>query len=187
MIAPLVLASLAAASPAAPPVELAIEPAASSLTFVISRPGETIEGRAPEFTGEVRLDPGEWSRSSVVMTVRAAAMETGNRMRDRRMRDAHLETDAWPVIGFRSTRIEVAADGRKALVEGILALHGVERSILFPATIKYDNGSLAVEGDLVVRLSDHGIPIPRFLWMVLDDEVKVRFRFRAAPRGTAGD
>jgi polyisoprenoid-binding protein YceI len=171
---------------AATVVRLAIDPAASSLTFTVSRPGETVEGSAAEFSGEVRYDPGDPARSEVTLTVRAASMRTGNRIRDRRMRGIHLEVGKHPEIVFRSTAIRVGEAGRKALLEGILDLHGVERTILFPAAIRYDNGSLAAEGELVLRLSDHGIPIPRFLWMVLDDEVRVRFRLRAMPRG-AGD
>lgn len=169
------------------PIVLAIDAKESSVTFTVSRPGEVVEGTAPEVSGEVHFDLEEWSRSSVILTVRAAALETGNRLRDRKMRGTHLDVDRYPEIRFRSTRIETGENGRKALVEGLLSLHGVERSILFPASIRYDNGSLAAEGDLVLRLSDHDIPIPRFLWMVLDDEVRVRFRFRAAPRLSTGD
>jgi polyisoprenoid-binding protein YceI len=175
-----------AAGPGAPDVLLAIDPGASRLAFTVHRPGETVEGTAEEFSGEVRFDPGDPSRSSVTLRVRAASLQTGNRIRDRRMRRSHLEVDAHPEIVFRSTRITPGESARRALVEGILDLHGVERTMLFAAAIRYDNGSLAAEGDLVLRLSDHGIPIPRFLWLVLDDEVRVRFRFRAAPRGAGG-
>ncbi len=67
----------------------------------------------------------------------------------------------------------------QALVEGILELHGIERSILFPVTIRYDSGLLEVEGEVSFRLTDHAIPIPRFLWLVLDDEVTIEFRIVA--------
>jgi hypothetical protein len=61
----------------------------------------------------------------------------------------------------------------------MMALHGVEREILFPVTIRYDHASLAADGELSFALTDHDIPIPRFLWLVLDDEVRVRFHFEA--------
>jgi polyisoprenoid-binding protein YceI len=198
----LVLAGLAAfgspavaAAGAAGPARLPIDPARSALTFVISRPGETIEGNAPGFSGEVTLDhecPGEGA--SVLLTVRAGSLVTGNRIRDRKMRNSHLEVEAYPEIVFRSTSIQVGAgsagamlrqgEERRALIEGILALHGVDRTIQFPATIRYDSGSFTAEGEAVIRLTDHSIPIPRIFWIVLDDEVKVRFRFVAtSPAG----
>ncbi len=180
---------------AAGPARLLIDPARSALTFVISRPGETIEGNVPGFSGEVTLDPerpGEGA--SVFLKVRADSLVTGNRIRDRTMRNSHLEVEAYPEIVFRSTAIQVGAgsagaalrpgEERRVLIEGILSLHGVDRTIQFPAAIRYDNGSFTADGEAGIRLTDHSIPIPRIFWIVLDDEVKVRFRFVAtAPAG----
>jgi polyisoprenoid-binding protein YceI len=177
------------AAPAGGPLTLPIDPVESRLGFVIHRPGETIEGRAHTFTGEVRLDPLRPERSGVTLRVTAASLETGNRIRDGKMRRSHLEVEGHPEILFRSRTIRAgegafaAGGSRKAIVEGVLSLHGVERDLLFPAAIGYDGRSLVAEGEVVLRLTDHAIPIPRFLWIELDDEVKVRFRFRAAPAG----
>ena len=184
-----------APSPAGPPATparpatLVIDPATSELTFSISRPGETIDGATREFCGEVVLDPADLSHaSSVVLRVKAASLATGNRLRDRKMRGSHLEVDRFPEIVFRSTSIQVGeslrgAGTRKALVEGALSLHGVERTVLVPALIRYDNGTLTAEGSVDLTYSDYGIPIPRFLWLVMDDAIKVRFRFVAGPDG----
>ena len=198
----LVVPSAAAPGAASPPRVAAdaapflIDAQRSELRFTISRPGETIDGHAHRFSGEVRFDPAQ-----VTLDVEAGSLETGNRIRDRKMRGVHLETERFPEILFHSTSIQIQEMGeavpgapavggkppdgrpaRKALIEGIVTLHGVPRSILFPALIRYDNGSLAAEGDFAVRLTDHAIAIPRFLWIVLDDEVKIHFRFEAAPR-----
>jgi len=197
----LLLACLGTAG-AAPggPVTLAIDPQASVVTFTIHRPGETIDGAAHIFTGEVVFDPADLSaNSSVVLRVTAASLETSNRMRDRKMRNAHLEVDRFPEIVFRSTSIKVGsgqegtarapASGergqeqggsqRKALVEGVLSLHGVDRTLMVPAAIRYDDGILTAEGSVTLTYSDHAIPIPRFLWLVMDDDIRVRFRFVA--------
>jgi len=194
------LLSAAAAPPPGAPVTLLIHPETSSLTFTIHRTGETIEGAAHEFTGEVGFDPADLSTgSSVVLRVTAASLETGNRMRDRKMRNTHLEADRFPEIVFKSTSIKIgperegaaptpaqgargSAQGgrqRKALVEGVLSLHGVDRTLMVPAAIRYDSGLLTVEGSVALTYSDYGIPIPRFLWLVMEDDIKVRFRFVA--------
>ncbi|HKB07274.1 MAG TPA: YceI family protein [Candidatus Polarisedimenticolia bacterium] len=181
------------------PRTLAIDPKASVLTFTIKRPGETIEGTAHTFTGEVVLDPGDLSAaSSVVLRVVASSLETGNGMRDRKMRGSHLEVERFPEIAFRSTSIQVGSEReaaspspspggepgrvlqRKAIVEGVLSLHGVDRTIMVPASIRYDNGTLTAEGTVDLTYSDFSIAIPRFLWLVMDDEIKVRFRFVAS-------
>jgi polyisoprenoid-binding protein YceI len=203
-------AARAEARPAGP-AALAIDPGRSSLSFIIHRRGETIEGHAHEFRGEVAFDAAHPEVGSAVdLRVQAESLETGNRIRDHKMRQSHLEVERFPEIRFRSTSIRLSAgtpdagapDGgarpgtagaaasprtgakRRALLEGILSLHGVERTLLFPATIRYDNGSLTAEGEATLRLTDHSIPIPRFLWIVLDDEVKVRFSFVASRAGS---
>jgi len=182
------------------PVTLVIDPEASVVSFSIHRPGETIEGTARTFTGEVVLDPADLSAaSSVVLRVSASSLATGNRMRDSKMRGSHLEVDRFPEIVFRSKSIKVGSDRegavpgpsaggqgqergalqRKALVEGDLSLHGVTRTIMVPAAIRYDNGTLTAEGSVDLTSSDYSIAIPRFLWPVMEDDIKVRFRFVA--------
>ena len=211
---PLIVAATVAAAALLPPstlladartvglVRLAIDPAQSAISFTISRPGETIEGRARAFSGGVAVDPEHPGPGvSVILRVEAASLETGNRIRDRKMRNSHLEVDRFPTILFRSASVGVSREAeddpavaggepgplrpgqrRRALLEGVLSLHGVDRAVLFPAAIQYDTGTLTAEGDLSLKLTDHAIPLPRFLWMVLDDEVKVHFRFVAVLR-----
>ena len=99
------------------------------------------------------------------------------------MKGSHLKVERFPEIVFRSTSIQVGPAGagpqRKALVEGVLSLHGVDRSIIVPAAIRYDDGLLTAEGSVSLTYSDYGIPIPRFLWLVMEDDIQVRFRFVA--------
>jgi len=200
VIPALLLACVAhAADTGRAPVTLPIDAEKSALTFSIHRPGETIEGRAHTFTGEVVLDPADLAAaSSVVLRVAASSLETGNGMRDRKMRGSHLEVERFPEIVFRSTSIEVGSERgaapappagsqepapgpplRKAIVEGVLSLHGVDRTIMVPASIRYDNGTLTAEGTVDLTYSDFSIAIPRFLWLVMDDDIQVKFRFVA--------
>ena len=183
------------AAPADGPVTLHFAPGESSIQFSVSCPGEIVEGRAPAFSGEVALDPSRpGTGGSVVLRVEAAALATGNRLRDRKMRRSHLESDRFPEIEFRSSTIQMSeapaedpgaplrpGEARQALVDGRLRLHGVERPVRFPVAIRYDNGTLTAEGGLSLKLTDYSIPIPHFFLIVLDDEVKVRFRFTATP------
>jgi hypothetical protein len=181
------------------PVRLVINPQKSSLTFTIHRPGETIEGAVGAYAGELVFEPSDLSRGgSVALHVAAASLTTGNRVRDHKMRNAHLEVERYPEVVFRSTSIRVGADRggdvpaalapcvpsgggrRRALVDGVLSLHGVDRSLMVPAAIRYDNGVLTAEGCVNLTYSDYRIPIPRFLWLVMEDDIQVRFRFVAS-------
>jgi len=181
----LALVALGCVAPAADASEttLPLDAQASSLTFTIRRPGETIEGTARRFEGEVTFDPRDLSRGgSAVLRVQAVSLETGNRLRDHKMRNAHLEVERFPEIVFKSTSNRVGSG--KALVEGVLSLHGVDRTLMVPAAIRYDSGVLTAEGNADLTYSDFRIPIPRFLWLVMDDAIAVHFRLLAgaAPR-----
>ena len=48
-------------------------------------------------------------------------------------------------------------------------------AILPAATIGYHERLLTADGDVAFTLSEFAIPIPRFLWIVLDDKVTVKF------------
>ncbi len=179
---------------------LDIMPARSTIVFTVERPREIVEGRAHRFSGRVRVDPerpGEGAFAELL--VEAASLETGNRLRDRKMRRAHLEVERFPKIRFRTVEVRLSAapeagsgaplaegERRRAVITGVLALHGVEREILFPVAIRYDDGSLTAEGELEFRFTDHDIRIPRFLWLILDDSIRVRFRLVAEDPGGAG-
>lgn len=161
------------------PVTFVLDAARTTLGFTITRPGESIEGKAPQLTGTIRADPDHpWIGASVELRVDPAAMQTGNSMRDRKMRSSHLEVTTYPEIVFEAN--EVAADpapeaAGRFILAGRLRLHGVERPLRIPATIGYHEGLLTADGDVAFTLSEFAIPIPRFLWIVLDDKVTVRF------------
>jgi polyisoprenoid-binding protein YceI len=182
----------AAAPGAAAVARLRIDPARSKVGFTITRPGETIDGTAPQLSGEVRLDPEHpFAGSSVTLKVDPAAMATGNGIRDRKMRNSHLEVAKYPAIEFQSTSVQPAegaeagplAPGatRKAVVEGRLTLHGVTRTLRIPVVIGYDRGLLTADGTIAFTLSEFQIPIPKVLWIVLDDKVTVTFHAAAGP------
>jgi len=183
VVAALLALCCMAPAAAAGEITLPLDAQASSLIFTIKRPGETIEGTARRFEGEVAFDPQDLSRGgSAVLRVQAVSLETGNRLRDRKMRNTHLEVERFPEIVFKSTSIRVGSE--KALVEGVLSLHGVDRTLMVPATIRYDSGVLTAEGNADLTYSDFRIPIPRFLWLVMDDVIAVHFHLVAgtAPR-----
>src|SRR5262249_55082532 len=114
---------------------------------------------------------------------------TGNKSRDKKMRESHLETDKHPAITFRSTKVEAIAptlregETQEMKVTGTLGLHGVERVLSFPVKAVRRGPDLLVTGETTLRMTDYGIPIPGFLFMKVKDEVKVMFDVVATPSG----
>jgi polyisoprenoid-binding protein YceI len=177
-----------AAAPAAGTRTFKFDATGSKLGFTVTRPGEVVEGTATQFSGMVRVDPEHPDREgSVTLEVDAATMVTGNRLRDRTMRNSHLETETYPIIRFESTSAKTTAEPlrpgekRPVEVEGRLLLHGVTRSVKIPVTLGYDGALLTADGNVSFTLSEFSIPIPKLLWFVLDDKVTVTFHAVAKP------
>lgn len=55
-------------------------------------------------------------------------------------------------------------------------LHGVRRRLRIPATLSSVDGMFTVAGRTTLRMSDHAIERPSFLFITVKDEVEVRFR-----------
>jgi polyisoprenoid-binding protein YceI len=170
--------------------EFAIDTASSKLGFTITRPGETVEGNAPAWSGRVRLDPAHPADGAgVTLEIDPAAMVTGNRLRDHNMHKGHLEVEQYPKIAFQSTAFSTEAapwrpgETRSCTLEGVLDLHGVKRPLRIPLTVRYDEGSLTADGATAFTLSEFGIPIPKIFWIVLDDKVTVSFHAVAKQAG----
>lgn len=185
----------AAASPPAPApgtpagvLTFAFDATGSKLGFTVTRPGETVEGTATQFSGTVRLDPDHPAEGAgVTLKVDTATMVTGNRLRDRTMRNSHLETDKYPEIRFESTKASTKPEAlrpgetRGFDLEGRLFIHGVERPVKIPVMVGYDGALLTADGTVAFTLTEFSIPIPKILWIVLDDKVTVTFHAVAKP------
>jgi polyisoprenoid-binding protein YceI len=128
------------------------------------RPGYAIRFRDRYATGEFRslegrllFDPDSVSRSSFVVKVETASIETGNGLKNRHARSAKwFDAAAFPYIEFRSDSIRVRGEACAAF--GKLLLHGVERSVTIP--FAFEDGAV-FRGRFRINRVDFGIGKPR--------------------------
>jgi len=156
--------------------------------FDSKAPLESFSGTTRQARGEIVLDPeGLGDSLTVHLEVDLASLETGIGLRDRHMRDNHLETARFPLAVFRGARIigERPTDlppgeGVTIEIEGVLSLHGVERNMRAPVSVVRevlpDQERLGIECRFTVKLSDYGIARPQFLTLKVADEQKITFR-----------
>jgi|GEM_PF-747428 len=180
-----------APSGSAPPpgvLHYTILPSRSTVRFDAHATGHTVHGISHQVSGKVNFDPEDLSRKAEVsFKVEAASLDTDNKSRDKKMREAHLDTARYPVIAFQSTKAEAIAPTLRAdetqemKVTGTLALHGTEKRITFPVKAVRRGQELVVTGETSLLMTDYGIPIPGFLFMKVKDEVKVMFEVVATP------
>lgn len=177
------LAGLLLALPlaAAQPATLHVDPARSTLSYRGTSVLHSWTGTSTRVSGTVTLDPADLSTTRFTISAPVASFDSGNRARDRKMRDV-TEADRFPTVTFEAQRVRVpqgTAPGTWTIT-GVLTFHGVRRTADVAADVTYRNGTLTAEGSFPVSLDAHGVERPRLVGIPIGDEITVRFEIVAA-------
>lgn len=188
----LLLAGAAAPPPCPSPGELPgrllrIIPERSNVRFDADAVLHDFSGEGQEVGGWILLPGRNPEEVLACVAVAAASLGTGIGLRDHLMRQNHLEVEQHPYIrlAVRGARVlERPAPGiLRGEVRGELTLHGVSRERTLPVEVRLDRETLTVVGSFPVRLSDHAIPAPAFLFVRMRDLVQVTVQLVAGPEG----
>lgn len=179
----------AAAVVVAGPARYDVTPGAdvNLVRFESKAPLESFDGKTRHVSGHVTCDPLALGDSiDVEITVDLATLDTGIDLRNRHMRENHLETDRFPRAVFRGGRLHDApaalAEGQTARFEisGQLELHGISRPLRVPVSVTVRGSSLHVITEFPVALADFAIRRPQFLMLKLSDTQRITAELRAA-------
>jgi polyisoprenoid-binding protein YceI len=158
---------------------LRVDGAKSVVSFEAKAFLHGFSGRTSKILGTIRLvAPNRLDGAEACFRIDAASLATGNDTRDAIMRDDHLETRAFPSIALDLMQVKDAgrtADGWTIVARGLLTLHGVARETLLSVRARQDREVVRLTGEVPVKMSDHGIPVPKFLFLTVEDQVLVRF------------
>ena len=152
------------------------------VVFESSAPLETFQGKTHAVSGFVILDPSALTDSiTIEVSADLASLDTGISLRNKHMRENHLETETYPNAVFRGGRIvesswKALTPGEPATlkVRGIMDLHGVTRELVVPVVVTAAaGGRLAVAARFDITLSDYKISRPKFLMLKLNETQKV--------------
>ena len=141
-----------------------IDPMHSTIGFAIRHLEiNWVEGRFKDFTGTIRYDDADITKSAVEFTAKVESIDTGVEPRDKHLRTADFfEVEKYPEMTFKSTRVE-----RKGKMQGVLhgdfTLKGVTKQISLPFTItgaiKDPRGTtrFGVSAKTTINRRDYGI------------------------------
>jgi polyisoprenoid-binding protein YceI len=164
--------------------------------FISDAPLEDFEGVTSRIDGFLFLSgeglDGETDleSSEFFFEVDLASLDTGIGLRNRHMRDNYLETDEFPFASFagRVARLEVEDSGLlRVNTRGTFSIHGVERAREIDCSAERIAPSLRVRCAFQVTLSDHEIPIPKLMFMKIDEVMEVDLEFFLLPAGGGED
>ena len=171
-------AKKADAAPAKSAKEYSIR-AASKIAFVASKVTRSHNGGFTNFAGKILVADGKITGSPEVK------ISTKSLWADDRRLTGHLKTKdffdvaTYPVSTFTVTSIET--DGAQQKVTGNLDLHGVTKSISFPADIKVADGLVAVKAEFAINRRDFNINYPGMPNDLIRDNVVIKLDLQATP------
>jgi polyisoprenoid-binding protein YceI len=174
--------AVAVASPAAVGVtqRYLVTPENSKMEFVGSKVTGSHNGSFEKFSGTIDYI-GETEKSVVNITIDTESIKT-----DADGLTTHLKSPdffdvaKYPKATFVSTEIKPGGDkGASHTVTGNLQLHGVTKSITFPATIAVEPGAVTVNSTFAINRKDFGINYAGGADNLIRDEVVITLKVRA--------
>jgi polyisoprenoid-binding protein YceI len=141
-----------------------IDPAHSTIGFAIRHLEiNWIEGRFKDFTGTIRYDDSDITKSSVEFMAKIESIDTGVEGRDKHLRTADFfDAVKYPEMTFKSTRVERKAKDSYVLY-GDFTMKGVTKQISLPFTItgaikdSRGNTRFGINAETKINRRDYGI------------------------------
>jgi polyisoprenoid-binding protein YceI len=173
-------APVAASSPRVAGEKYLITSDNSRIEFVASKVTGSHNGSFKRFSGDIDFN-GQPENSRVNITIQTNSVET-----DTADLTKHLQTPdffdvaKYPQATFISTEIKPGGEkGATHTVSGNLTLHGVTKSITFPATIVVSAGAITVDSTFALNRKDFGINFAGASDNLIRDEVVLTLKVRA--------
>jgi polyisoprenoid-binding protein YceI len=159
---------------------LAITPENSKVEFVASKVTRSHNGSFKQFSGTIEVAPDNIPAGRVTIDIDTASVAT-----DTDRLTAHLKTPdffdvaKFPKATFVSTKFEPGIKaGTNYEVTGNFDLHGVKKSITFPAMITVTADSVSVAAEFAINRKDFGIVFQNPTDDLIRDEVVIKLTLK---------
>ena len=157
-----------------------ITPQNSKIDFVGSKVTGSHNGSFQDFSGQIDY-AGNVEQSRVNITIKTDSITTDTADLTTHLKTADFfDVAKYPDATFVSTAIKPGGEkGASHTVTGNLTMHGVTKSITFPATIAVTPGEASVDASFSINRKDFGISYAGAANNLIRDDVVLTLRIRA--------
>ena len=147
----------------------------SSISFTVVNAGFEVSGTLQIDRLDIRFDPRDLWRSSVLVVVDPSSIKTGISVRDKHLkRSDYFDVEHYPEILLKS--ISFQKTGRSAFLGKFdLTVKGITRIVEIPFTAKKDNGGMLYEVNFKINRLDFKLGASS---VILGNDVEVKARIR---------
>ncbi|XXX77470.1 YceI family protein [Sorangium sp. So ce134] len=170
-----------AAAPTGAAETFPIDAAASTIGFVGSKVTGKHEGKFEKISGSITLAGGKAAGGKLSIEADTASVKTDAEKLDGHLKSADFfDVEKFPKATFTSTEIKAGGDnGATHTVTGELDLHGVKKTITFPATISEGADAVSGNAEFVINRKDFGIVYPGKQDDLIRDDVLLKLSLKA--------
>ena len=157
---------------------LALDPARSTLTFVLGATGHDVEGTLALAEGSIDFDRSTGAAGGKI-TIDAAKTATGSEGRDEKMHGEVLLSAKFPAIVFEPQKLEgqLAPSGKsRVTLHGKVGLLGASHDLALPAEVEIAGGRLVASSTFKIPFIAWGLKDPSLFVLRVDKEVVVTLR-----------
>jgi len=160
---------------------LTISPENSKVDFVAAKVTRSHNGAFKQFSGTVDLVNNSAEQSIVTINIDTASVTTDDDQLTGHLKTADFfDVAKYPKATFVSTKIEPnTANGATHTITGNFDLHGVKKSISFPATIQVSPDSVSANAEFSINRKDFGINYPGKADDLIRDGVVIKLTIKA--------
>lgn len=155
----------------------------SKIEFIGAKVTGQHNGSFKKFSGEIDY-AGQVEKSRVSIAIDTDSLETDTPDLTKHLKTADFfDVAKYPQATFQSTEIKPGGEkGASHTITGNLQLHGVTKSITFPATINVGAGDIGVESNFAINRKDFGINFAGATDNLIRDDVVLTLHVKATKK-----
>lgn len=160
---------------------LSIDAAASTIGFAGSKVTGKHEGKFEKISGSISLAGGKAEGGKITIEADTSSVKTDAEKLDEHLKSPDFfDVAKFPKATFTSTEIKAGGDnGATHTITGELELHGVKKTITFPATITEGPDAISGTAEFVINRKDFGIVYPGKQDDLIRDDVLLKLSLKA--------
>jgi len=152
----------------------------SKIGFVGSKVTGSHDGGFTRFEGEIRMVDGDPTQSSVHLLIDTTSLWANHpKLTEHLKSPDFFDVAGFPTAQFDSTSIVAEGDG--FTITGNLELHGVEKTISFPATIEIQDDGIVTTAEFAIKRFDFAIEYKGMADDLIRDDVVIKLELSASP------
>lgn len=172
----------APAAPEAPPAgALTLAPGDSKVEFTGAKVTGKHDGVFEKFSGWIALEGDKPEAAKVFVEIDMSSAKTDSEKLDGHLKSKDFfEVETYPKATFTSTEIKAGGEGGAThTITGNLSLHGVEKSVSFPAKITVAKDKVTAEAKFSINRKDFNIVYAGKADDLIKDDVLIKLTISA--------